>query len=413
MRVVQMLRWMLLAAQGLLILPILYLTVLSFSGIRTARRRRRTAKDITGVGVPPVNFAILIPAHNEEMVLGTLLDSLSKLAYPEDLYTVYVVADNCTDSTARLAQSVGWVHVYERVDDAKRGKGYALNWLWRELAKANLVHDAYIIFDADSVVEPAYLQWMARELATGAQAAQGRSTVLNATDAPSASLRLLSVTLVNDVRHLGRNGLGSSATLYNGMCLSRTLLQGHPWRAYSLAEDYEYYLNLAADGVRVHFVPEAVVYTQMPVTFAQMRTQDIRWESSRGAPSAWKTALKLLSAGVRYRDFARIDALAEFLTPPLSFLVYGSAASLIAGLLLEFPFAVLSSLLLLGGLVSYVGSGLILLRPPRAIYKAFLYAPAFMVWKLWVVLVLTRTRKHTSEWVRTSRTLPQQSQLKG
>lgn len=78
MHVAQMLRWVLLAIQGLLIMPILYLTVLSFSAIRTARRRRRTAKDTTGVGAPPVNFAILIPAHDEEMVLGALLDSLSR-----------------------------------------------------------------------------------------------------------------------------------------------------------------------------------------------------------------------------------------------------------------------------------------------------------------------------------------------
>jgi glycosyltransferase involved in cell wall biosynthesis len=405
-----MLRWSILAADMVLGGPILYLAVLSLSAMRFSKRRRDAMKD---AGSPSINFGILVPAHNEEAVLDILLGSLCNLAYPRDMYTVYVVADNCTDRTATLARATGWARVYERHDDNRRGKGYALNWILRKLQEAHIVHDAYVVFDADSLVEPTYLHWMAHELAKGALVAQGRNTVLNATDAPSAALRLIGVTLVNDVRHLGRNGFGSSATLANGMCLSRGLLVRHPWEAYSLGEDYEYYLNLVADGIRVHFVPEAVVYTQMPITFAQMRTQDIRWESFQGAPAKRKTAWRLFRSGLRRGDFARLDALAELLTPPLSVLVCGSTVSLIAGVLLEFPLAVLSSLLLFGGLASYLGTGLYLLRPPRSVYRAFLYAPAFMVWKLWVVLVLARSKKYTSEWVRTSRTAPERSGMKG
>ena len=70
-----------------------------------------------------LNFAILVPAHNEIDVLGTLLRSLAVLDYPQDHYAVYVVADNCTDTTAELARATGWVQVYERFDQNKRGKG--------------------------------------------------------------------------------------------------------------------------------------------------------------------------------------------------------------------------------------------------------------------------------------------------
>ena len=104
-------------------------------------------------------------------MLGNLLESLSELAYPKDQYTVYVVADNCTDNTAELARETGWVQVYERFD-TKRGKGYALNWLLQKLEENQLIHDAYVILDADSVVVPTFLQSMTRELAQGAQALQ-------------------------------------------------------------------------------------------------------------------------------------------------------------------------------------------------------------------------------------------------
>ena len=54
-------------------------------------------------------YAILIPARNEEKVLGNLLNSIKRQDYPQELLTVFVVADNCTDSTARLAREMGAV----------------------------------------------------------------------------------------------------------------------------------------------------------------------------------------------------------------------------------------------------------------------------------------------------------------
>src|SRR5947209_1919436 len=105
------------------------------------------------------------------------------------------------------------------------------------------------------------------------------------------------------------------------MCLSRALLVDYPWQAFSLAADYQYYLTLVEHGERVRYVPQAIVRSQMPTTFSQMRTQDIRWESSGGGQSTWRVVWRLLEAGLKYRDFARLEAIAELLTPPLSFLV--------------------------------------------------------------------------------------------
>ena len=56
---------------------------------------------------PESRFAVLIPAHNEEMVIEPLLESLENQDYPRTLYDVYVIADNCTDDTARRARAAG------------------------------------------------------------------------------------------------------------------------------------------------------------------------------------------------------------------------------------------------------------------------------------------------------------------
>jgi len=398
----QVLRWILLAAEIWIAGPILYLCILSVSATLAAKKRNQ--ENTHSLASSRLDFAILVPAHNEEAILGILLESLSALEYPKDLYTVYVVADNCTDRTAELVRATEGVHLYERFDQAKRGKGYALNWLLQKLEEDQLIYDAYVIIDADSVVEPTFLQSMARELTQGARALQASNTVLNVAESPTTALRWVALTLMNYIRPLGRNGLGASSTLTgNGMCLSRALLICYPWQAFSIGEDYQYYLTLVEHGERVRYVPEAVVRSQMPTTFAQMRTQDIRWESQAGNPTTWPIALRLLLAGLRHHDLARIEAVAELLTPPLSLLVCWCVLTLIVSLVLWSPLSLLLSLVLAGGLVCYIGSAFYLLRPPVGVYMSLLRAPGFVIWKLWVYFVLRRGKKYGSEWIRTSR----------
>lgn len=401
MPVIVILRWLLLVVEIGLALPVFYLCILSLSALLVSKRRalpQEMQSELT--------FAVLIPAHNEASILGTLLHSLSELAYPGKLFAVYVIADNCTDATAELARTFGGVHVYERQDMTRRGKGFALSWILQQLENEGVdAYDAYVVLDADSVVAPTFLQAMAHALERGGQALQAQNTVLNTTASPSTALRWIALTLMNHVRPLGRNGIGASATLTgNGMCLRHTLLQRYPWQAFSTGEDYQYYLMLVEHGERVIYVPDAVVRSEMPVTFAQMSTQDIRWEATGGDPT-WRSALRLLRAGLQHRDLARLEAIAELLTPPLSSLIGVAllvvlAAALLPGTSLE----ILVSLVLLSGVLFYIGTALYLLRPPRSIYRALLHAPRFVLWKLWVYFVLRKSKKHTGEWVRTGRT---------
>src|SRR5205807_4822375 len=90
---------------------------------------------------PRHRFAVLVPAHNEELLIGRLLDNLQQLDYPSDLFEICVVADNCTDRTAELARAAG-ATVYERVDPTQRAKGYALRWLLEQLSSDASPHSA-------------------------------------------------------------------------------------------------------------------------------------------------------------------------------------------------------------------------------------------------------------------------------
>ena len=52
-------------------------------------------------------FMAIIPAHNEESVIKNLIESLNNQDYPKELLDIYVIADNCTDNTAKIAKEEG------------------------------------------------------------------------------------------------------------------------------------------------------------------------------------------------------------------------------------------------------------------------------------------------------------------
>src|SRR5438552_2192205 len=148
MLVLQVLRWLLLAAELLIAIPIIYVCILSTTAIViTKKSKGRNINLFTTGASPQYNFAILVPAHNEEALLGKLLESILALTYPKERYTVYVVADNCTDKTAELACAYDGVQVYKRFDEVKRGKGFALEWIFQKLEEKQLIYDAYVIID--------------------------------------------------------------------------------------------------------------------------------------------------------------------------------------------------------------------------------------------------------------------------
>src|SRR5215208_1945050 len=223
------------------------------------------------------SFAILIPAHNEEAVIERLFESIGALDYPTSAHDVWVVADNCTDATAFLARQRG-AFVRERQDTRLRGKGHALRWLLETMAGEGRRYDAYVILDADSVISPNFLAAMNAHLSAGCSVLQGYYTVLPVTGRPSERLREAALALVHFVRPAAKAALRLSCGLKgNGMCFDRSVIERFGWPTSGLAEDVEAHLTLVRAGLRVDFVPEAVVRGEMPDSFRASRTQQERW----------------------------------------------------------------------------------------------------------------------------------------
>ena len=62
-------------------------------------KKRRPYPD----AAPETRFAVVIPARNEERVIGKLIDRLNAQHYPRDRFDIYVAINNCTDRTGEIA----------------------------------------------------------------------------------------------------------------------------------------------------------------------------------------------------------------------------------------------------------------------------------------------------------------------
>jgi 1,2-diacylglycerol 3-beta-glucosyltransferase len=260
-------------------------------------------------------FAIVVPAHNEEKMIAKTIYSLSGLIYPKRNYEVFVIADNCTDDTAKVAGSLG-VTVIERSNKDKTGKGYALRWAFDHILAKQDAFDAIIVVDADSLISGNYLEVMNYYLEQGSRVIQSSDLVLPDPGNWSVEATRIGFLLYNYVKPLGRKVLKLNMGLRgNGMCFSADILREVPWKAWSLIEDVEYGLILLLKGEKIDFAPEATVLAQMPVEPKNAESQRSRWEIGRfGIIKTYTT--RFLAKAIKKRSVSYFDVFLDLITPP-------------------------------------------------------------------------------------------------
>ena len=224
-----------------------------------------------------VRFLVLIPAHNEETVIGRCLQAIYADARARDL--VLVVADRCTDKTATIARQFG-ASVLERGPEQEPGRA-AARQAGLEQARA-LEWDAVVMLDADSVISPGFFDACEQALDRGVDAVQARSEGRRgrtlATEASVAAFALQGITLPR-----GRDRLGLSVRLRGtGMAIRRSLALAHRFRA-PASEDLVFTLDLILDGVRCRHVDDARLRSEGESGWRTFGGQKVRYEAGRMA----------------------------------------------------------------------------------------------------------------------------------
>ena len=353
-------------------------------------------------------FLVLIPAHDEERLVGQTLDSLNALDYPRDMFDVHVVADNCTDATADIVRSRG-IEVHERTDPSAPGKGPALQWLRARLDERGAPHDAVVFLDADTTARPAFLREVDRRLSEGERVVQGHYAVRDPGQTPVIAFRSAAFAARNYLRPLGRTRIGGTAGLYgNGMVFTTDVLRTRTWSAH-LTEDAELQLELLEDDIKVAFEPAAVVEAEMPETTEASRSQHERWERGRVELTRRfvPRLLRRTVVGGPAGRVAYLDAALDQAVPPFSILVAGTTAwasleTLAVVTRRHRPRQLIVSLAVAGAQAAFVVSALRMVGAPRSVYRSLAQAPRLVVWKvvLWLRVLVGGER---TAWIRTAR----------
>ncbi|MFW5976513.1 MAG: glycosyltransferase family 2 protein [Bacillota bacterium] len=260
---------------------------------------------------PQNRFAIVVPAHNEEKVISKLLNNIKNLDYPDNLYDIFVIADNCKDKTAEIARKHK-VNVLERFNSQKKGKGYALKYAFHHLGFLNQnnsenEYDAVTVFDADNLVKENFLKAMNTRLMNGEQIIQAYIDSKNASDNWVTGTFSMMFWINDRYNLLSRYNIGLSAVLMGtGMCISVDTLRQIGWDTVTLTEDLEYSIQALGNGIKTTFARETEIYDEKPTSFMASCRQRLRW--ARGQLSVvYKYVPNLIWKGIKQRSISMID----------------------------------------------------------------------------------------------------------
>lgn len=253
-------------------------------------------------------FGVVISARNEAAVIGNLLESINRQDYPSELIKIFLIADNCDDNTADVGRQYG-ATVLERNNKELVGKGYALDFLFKKLLAEKDDCDAYVIFDADNLVDKNFIKEMNKNFNRGYKALTSyRNSKNYGTNWISAGY---SLWFLREAQYLNnaRMRLGTSCAISGtGFCLSREIIEeNNGWKYHLLTEDIEFSVDMAIKGEMIGYSAGSVVYDEQPETFEQSWKQRLRW--AKGFYQVFGKYGKKLFGGMFKGKFACYDML--------------------------------------------------------------------------------------------------------
>ena len=390
----------LLVAASLLAVPVVVLSLQVLAGYR-ALAATRPARTDPGPSDARPDVAVLIPAHDEaDGIAASIASVKAQLTMPDRLL---VVADNCSDETARVAREAG-AEVVVRDDPERRGKGYALDRGVRHLGAA--APAIVVIVDADCLVADGAIDTLARCCAASRRPVQALYLMHSPAGAPlKTRIAEFAWVIKNQVRPLGYHRLGLPCQLMGtGMAFPWDVIEKAPLASGHIVEDLQLGLDLAAAGTPPLFCPGALVTSVFPLTPAALATQRTRWEHGHLGVIAGM-APRLLWRAAKEGRGALAALVVDLCVPPLAALVMALCVVTIAAALLVVaggPSAALfvagAAFLLLVGSLSLAWRGF---ARHIVTWRELASAPSYVFGKVGIYARMFR-RKQT-DWVRTRR----------
>ena len=241
--------------------------------------KQRRALELKTTDLPDIS--LMIPAHNESIVITHTLEALLRSNYPAEKLEILVINDGSTDDTAQQVEAVarrdGRVRLFNvPAEFAARGKSAALN---RGLSECR--HGIIGIFDADNLPEPDSILHLARQLVADSSlgAVIGKFRCVNKNKNLLTRFINLESLAFQWIIQAGRWSMLRMSTLPGtNYLIRRSLLEElGGWDEQALTEDAEMSIRIYQAGHLIKFVPYAVTWEQEPETLRVWFKQRTRW----------------------------------------------------------------------------------------------------------------------------------------
>ncbi len=258
-------------------------------------------------------LAVVLPARNEEAVIGQLVETLRAQNYPSELFDVFVAPNHCTDRTAEIAAERGAKVL--SISDEVKSKGDVLREVFAQLTQDD-TYDAFVVFDSDNLACPDFLQRMNDAMCAGYEVVQGNRDSKNPGDTWISGDTSIYYWLLNTFVHKARMNIDSSAVLNGtGLLISRKALRIVGYDVKSLTEDIEFSTMCAIKGVRIAYAEEAVFYDEQPLGLWDSLKQRKRW--SVGCYECLRYYWKDLVSGIVGRKSLACSDMLMMISAPL------------------------------------------------------------------------------------------------
>ena len=224
-----------------------------------------------------LRFAVMICARNEARVIAQLIESLKAVHYPKNYFDIFVVAHNCTDDTAAVAEQAG-ARVMILNDPDHATKGAALHYGLETVQNADGSYDAFAVFDADNLVDPEFLNEINNAMGAGHPVVQGFRAAKNYHDNLLTKLFGMLWMAMAYAQNLANTAVRLPVTINGtGFAARFDCLTAAGWHTGTLCEDIEFSIQQMLAGNRVVAAGRARFYDEQPIKLSDGLNQRLRW----------------------------------------------------------------------------------------------------------------------------------------
>ncbi len=371
---------------------IYYLTIAIFAFKRRELQGNSSIKN---------KFAIVIPARNEELVIGNLIQSLKEQNYPKENYDIFVLPNNCSDNTENISLKFD-AKIIDCKNKLMNSKGDVLRYAFKVLKDKE--YDAYIIFDADNIVHPNFISEINKYLCLGYRVVQGYRDSKNPYDSLISSSHSLHYIIQNFFMNKSRMNINKSCFINGtGFMVSKELINDWGYDSSTITEDIELTVKCGFNNEKIAFAEKAITYDEQPIDFIVSWKQRKRW--SIGTLQCLKEYYKKILKDILInKNFESLDSIMFLIAPILQLIgTFNCLLQLVVSFIIGKPVDYLSKLIIL--ILYYITNIILVLgivkinqKQIKNYIKGAIFLPFFYL--SWVPINIVALFEKNSKWER-------------